>query len=108
MWRIDWEDPESIHNLISQLDFFCVPDIYIGMIGALFLVGIVIGCSTLTRLGDVYGRKPIYLIGLVLHLFFTIGILTTENLIFAYFLLFIFGLSVTSKYYVGYTYNLEM
>ena len=108
MWRINWNHVESIHNLIDQLDFYCVPDIYIGLIGALFLIGIVIGCSTLTRLGDVYGRKPIYLIGLVLHLFFTIGIITTNNLLFAYLLLFVFGLSVTSKYYVGYTYLLEM
>ena len=80
----------------------------IGLIGAIFLMGIVIGCSTLTRLGDVYGRKPIYMIGLALHLFFMIGILTTKNVFFAYFLLFVFGLSVTSKYYVGYTYLLEM
>lgn len=108
MWRIDWNDDESIHNLIEQLDFFCVPDMMIGLIGAIFLMGIVVGCSTLTRLGDVYGRKPIYLVGLALHLFFTIGILTTKSVGFAYFLLFVFGLSVTSKYYVGYTYNLEM
>ena len=107
-WRVDWNDDESIHNLIEQLDFFCVPDIMIGLIGAIFLVGIVVGCSTLTRLGDVYGRRPIYLLGLALHLFFIIGMLTAKSPFFAYFLLFVFGLSVTSKYYVGYTYNIEM
>jgi len=80
----------------------------IGLIGALFLVGIVVGCSTLTRLGDVYGRKPIYMLGIGLHLFFMVGILWTTSQIFAYFLLFVFGLSVTTRYYVGYTYNLEM
>jgi len=107
-WRVDWNDDESIHNLIEQLDFYCQPDVMIGLIGALFLVGIVVGCSSLTRLGDVYGRKPIYMLGIGLHLFFMVGILWTTSQIFAYFLLFVFGLSVTTRYYVGYTYNLEM
>ena len=80
----------------------------IGLIGALFLLGIVVGCSTLTRLGDVYGRKPIYLLGLVMHIFFMIGIIWSTNKFISYFLLFIFGMSVTARYYVGYTYNLEM
>lgn len=80
----------------------------IGLIGSLFLVGIVIGCSTLTRLGDVYGRKPIYIVGLLLHMLCMVSILSTTSVVFCYFLLFVFGLSVTSRYYVGYTYNIEM
>lgn len=106
--RVNWTDPESIHNLVEQLDFYCEPDMMIGLIGALFLLGIVVGCSTLTRLGDVYGRKPIYLLGLFMHIFFMIGIIWSTNKFISYFLLFIFGMSVTARYYVGYTYNLEM
>ena len=79
-----------------------------GLIGSAFLFGIVIGCSTLTRLGDVYGRKPIYILGFIMHIGFMIGILNTENQYVGYFSIFIFGLSVTARYYVGYTYNLEM
>jgi MFS family permease len=80
----------------------------IGLVGAFFLLGIVIGCSTLTRLGDVYGRKPIYILGLVMHLSVMIGILISRVAIIDYFLLFTFGMSVTARYYVGYTYNVEM
>jgi MFS family permease len=80
----------------------------IGLVGALFLLGIVVGCSTLTRLGDIYGRKPIYLLGLFMHVFFMIGIVSATNQIVGYFLLVILGMSVTARYYVGYTYNLEM
>ena len=80
----------------------------IGLIGALFLIGIVIGCSSLTRLGDIYGRKPVYLLGMFMHIFFMVAILISTNKIITYFLLFIFGMSVTARYYVGYTYNLEM
>jgi MFS family permease len=80
----------------------------VGLIGALFLVGIVVGCSTLTRLGDKLGRKPIYILGLLMHIFFMIGILISTVKTVSYVLLFIFGMSVTARYYVGYTYNLEM
>jgi MFS family permease len=80
----------------------------IGLIGAAFLVGIVIGSLTLTRLGDVHGRHPIFMLGLVMHLGFMAGILVVTNYILCYVLVFIFGLSMTTRYYVGYTYNLEM
>jgi MFS family permease len=79
-----------------------------GLVGACFLLGIVVGCSTLTRLGDVYGRKPIYILGLVMHLSFMFGILISENMYIDYVLLFTFGMSLTARYYVGYTYNVEM
>ena len=47
----------------------------IGLVGAAFLIGIVIGSLTITRLGDVYGRRPIYMLGCVLHLGFCVGII---------------------------------
>ena len=105
---IDWADPESLHNLIEQLDFYCAPGYAIGLIGAAFLVGVVIGSLTLTRLGDIHGRKPIYLLGLVMHLGFMAGILLSTNYILDYILVFILGLSLTARYYVGYCYNIEM
>lgn len=43
-----------------------------------------------------------------MHIGFMLGILNTESQYIGYFTIFIFGLSVTARYYVGYTYNLEM
>ena len=89
------------------MDLFCEPDIYIGLLGSTFLLGIVIGCLTLTRLGDVYGRKPIYVLGIVMHICFMGVVLVTTSLAVAYACVFLFGTSLTARYYVGYTYNLE-
>ena len=50
--EIDWDSPHSLHNLITQLDFECAPKWKLGAIGALFLIGIVVGCSTITKMGD--------------------------------------------------------
>ena len=105
---IDWASPESLHNLIETFDFYCKPSALIGLIGAAFLMGVVIGSLTLTRLGDVHGRRPTFMLGLVMHLVFMAGILVVTNYLIAYALVFLFGLSMTTRYYVGYTYNLEM
>ena len=97
-------------NLIGQNDFYCEPKWKIGMMGFSFLLGIVIGCLTVARLGDVYGRKPIYKLGLYLHLAFSLCIcfLKTQNFLLLYGLLLIFGMSLTARYYVGYSFNIEM
>jgi MFS family permease len=80
----------------------------IGLIGAMFLCGIVIGCMTLTRMGDVVGRKPIYMLGVVMHIGVMCGLILSKNAYFDFLLVFLFGMSVTARYYVGYAYNLEM
>lgn len=107
-WRVDWDSPFSLHNMIEQINYYCADDIMIGLLGASFLMGIVIGCSTLTRLGDVHGRRPIYMLGIVMHLFFMCGILIVTIDWICFILVFIFGMSVTARYYVGYTFNIEM
>ena len=80
------------------------------MMGFSFLAGIVLGCLTIARLGDVYGRKPIFRLGLIMHLvlMITITFLTTQSILVLYVLLVLFGMSVTARYYVGYSYNIEM
>ena len=36
-WRVDWNDSESLHNLIVQLGYYCVSSSMIGLFGAFFL-----------------------------------------------------------------------
>ena len=105
---IDESNDESLDNLIKQLNFYCEPSWKIAALGACFLIGIVVGCSTLTPMGDTRGRKPIYIIGILLHLLFMAGLFFTSNTWVMFFALFIFGVSVAARYYVGYTYNIEM
>ena len=80
----------------------------IGLVGASFVCGIVVGSVTLTRLGDIYGRKPTYMGGLLMHLSSIILFLVVTNKYLLYALLFYFGASVTAKYYVGYNYLKEI
>ena len=83
---------------------------YVGLMGFAFLAGIVVGCLTIARLGDIYGRRPIYMLGLYMQLAFTItvSVLKTRNLFIVYPILLLFGMSITARAYVGYSFNIEM
>ena len=72
------------------------------------MVGIVVGCLTVTRLGDIYGRKPLFQLGLLIHITVFSVLIFCHSIPFAFILIFISGYSVTMKLYVGYTYNVEM
>jgi hypothetical protein len=105
---INWDDPTSIHNIIEQLDMYCAPKYQIGMIGFVFLFGIVIGCLTVVKLADVHGRKPIYMVGLLFNLIVVVVLILSTNKFLDFLMLFVLGVSLTMRYYVGYTFNVEM
>lgn len=62
--RYNFEDSETIDNMITQFKLECASGVELGLIGSSFLVGIVIGSVTITRIGDSYGRRPGFGIGL--------------------------------------------
>eukprot|EP00347_Sterkiella_histriomuscorum_P021446 403333947 len=107
-WRIDWENQESLDNFVQKFGLYCNADVQIGLFGSIFLLGIVFGSVTLTRLGDIYGRKPVFLIGMILQIFVTAAYLISDSLTFAYILTFLIGLACTGKQFVGYSYLIEM
>ena len=71
------------------------------------MIGIVIGCSSVTKMGDYYGRRPVYLMGLILNFVLVGMLIVLRNVIVVYFCLFMLGISIAARYYVGYTFNLE-
>lgn len=58
-------------------------------------------------MGDKYGRRPVYGAGLFINGSMIILLVLQYNVIVAYFCLLMLGVSITARYYVGYTYNLE-
>lgn len=105
--QINWNSRLSIYNTLYQVNFLCAPGWQIGLIGSLFLVGIVVGCSFVTRLGDVYGRRPVYASGMFTNFLSVIIIVITMKAPITITCMFLLGMSITARYYVGYTYNLE-
>jgi MFS family permease len=89
------------------MDLYCVSETAMGFVGSSFIAGCFIGSFILPRCADIFGRKPLFLIGLTIFILVVTASLFTKSLGFAYFLLFMGGISETGRYYVAYVYLIE-
>ena len=78
------------------------------MIGSCFFVGTFIGSFILPRLADIYGRKLLFITGLVLYIATVVGLIMATQLNILYALLVLGGISETGRYYVAYVYAVEI
>ena len=74
----------------------------------MFFIGCFIGSFILPRCADVFGRKPLFLIGLALYIIVVILLYFASSLWELYVLMFLGGISETGRYYVAYVYCVEM
>ena len=105
---MDYSSQRTIHNLVMQYDLYCASDHFFSLISSCFLIGTFVGSMFLPKLADVYGRKPIFIVGLVLHLMAVTGIIISTNKHLLLVLMFMCGLSEVGRYYVGYVYAVEI
>lgn len=89
------------------MDLYCISESAFGFVGSSFIAGCFVGSFILPRLADIVGRKPMFLLGLTIYILVVIASLFTKNIKFAYFLLFMGGISETGRYYVAYVYLIE-
>ena len=78
------------------------------LIGSMFFIGCFVGSFILPRCADVFGRKPLFLIGLALYIIVIILLYFASSLWELYVLMFLGGISETGRYYVAYVYCVEM
>ena len=74
----------------------------------MFFIGTFIGSFILPRASDIYGRKPLFLIGLMIFFSVVTAAYFVTNLYTLYFIIFMGGISETGRYYVAYVYAMEM
>ena len=90
------------------MNLYCKSSFEMSLIGSMFFVGTFSGSFVLPRAADVYGRKPLFLIGLTLYICVVVALLFNRNLGLLYFLMFAGGVAETGRYYVAYVYIVEM
>ena len=78
------------------------------MIGSSFFLGTFLGSFILPRLADIYGRKAMFIVGLVLYIATVVGLILATDLYVLYALLVMGGVSETGRYYVAYVYAVEI
>lgn len=64
---INTTNPTSLNNWYTQLGLDCKPKGATGKIGLFAFTGAAIGCLFMPRLGDLYGRRPVFLASLFLQ-----------------------------------------
>ena len=107
-YKIDFDDNRSLHNWSEQYDLTCASGEQIGNIGSSFFIGTFVGSFILPRAADIVGRKPMFILGLVLHIAVVIGLIyaTSETALLG--LLALSGIAETGRYYVAYVYAIEI
>lgn len=78
------------------------------MIGSSFLLGTFAGSFVVPRMADIYGRRPMYILGLVIFIASCVGLILSTDIRAMYAFLFLGGLSESGRCYVGYVYAIEI
>ena len=78
------------------------------MIGSSFFIGAFVGSFILPRLADIVGRKPMFILGIILYVLSNIGTLLSRSLPMLYATIILGGVSETGRYYVAYVYAIEI
>ena len=110
VFKIDYDDKSkgAVFDWIDQYSLECASDFHLSMIGSCFFIGCFVGSFILPRLADVYGRKPLFLTGLILYFITVLGLLMSTSQILMYSFLILGGVSETGRYYVAYVYAIEI
>ena len=106
-YRVVWEDDASLENWVEQFKLQCAPKNEWGMFGSLFFAGVVVSCSIMPRLSDLYGRKYISLSGTFMHISCSCVILFSTSLNLSLFMTFLLGFAMGGRVLVGYCWMSE-
>jgi len=107
-YEIDWSSIYSIHNWVEKLDLICCPGWKVGMMGSMVFVGWVVTLPWVPRLSDMYGRKMIFNIGMLIDLAMFIIMFFTTKIDSMIMVTFMFGLATTIRVNIGFVYMMEL
>lgn len=97
-----------MHNWITELDLICEEPYKIGLIGAIYFVSFPLGGLLFTGLIDSKGRKNVVTTATITHILCLIAlVLFGDSLNKIYTIIFIMGLSYSSRVNVSYLYGSE-
>ena len=78
-WEIDWTSGQSLNNWVSKFDLTCSSDLSQALPGMGYFLGMALTTTWLPALSDIYGRRTIFLIGLIVGLLCHMTMLLTHS-----------------------------
>ena len=107
-WEADPDSNKTLYNWNQRLDLTCVDDWKVSMLGTWFFVG---WCATMLwipNLGDKYGRKKLFWIGMVIMAVCNGVQCFTKSLVAMSISIFTTGMVSSIRANVGYVYLMEL
>ena len=106
-YSFDYEKEDSLRNWVEKFNLTCVPKSKIGMIGSAYFIGWLVALVFIPRLADLFGRKVLFRIGMVIQLSAYSTIMYSNSLNVLIGSLFVFGMCATARISVGFIYLME-
>lgn len=98
----------SISNLITDYGLLCAEKSEIGLIGLFLFSGIIVGSLIFPRASDLIGRKPVILLGFLLHIIIMLLFLFCQGVkIMLYVCIFLLGFKSLMNSQIAYILLLE-
>ena len=94
-------------NWVSEYDMACAPAYHFGLFGSIYFGAVVLGSLIFPPLADKIGRRPVAMLGMLLAGIAQTILLFSSSLNFSYFLIFLMGLSMPMRVFVGFIYAME-
>ena len=104
---MDTESSLSLHNWVTDYGMACSPKYHFGLFGSLFFVAVVLSSLLFPPLADKYGRKIVCVAGIGVACITQTILLFSTSRQFTYVLIFILGLAMAPRIFVGYIYAME-
>ncbi len=109
-YREGKEPNTNIYNWYTKLGLVCSPTKkkQMGLIGTLALLGVSISCLFVPRMGDLYGRKPVYAFALALQIPIYVMACIFNKMLPIYVVAFLLGPCITGRMACGFLLLIEM
>lgn len=102
------DNPANVYNWYTKLDLVCKNKKAMAFIGTFAFIGISLGCLFVPRLGDLYGRKLIFLISMFVQAPIYAVASWTSNLKIVYGMCFLIGPCIIGRMSQGFLLLMEL
>ena len=107
-YKVNYEaNRENIYNWYTKVDLVCRAKSATSLIAISAFAGVAIGCLFIPRLGDLYGRKPVWLVSMLVQGPVLLFAATTTNLMLLYIVVFIAGPIIIGRMSCGFLLLME-
>ena len=107
-YQVNWDEEVSLHNWFDSLELTCVSKSRIGLLGSSLFIGWASAATILPRLSDLYGRKKIFVLSMMIQTVSFLGFFFSRNIDAMTAFMFLFGVASVGRCSISYLYLMDL